>query len=226
MLRYAITDRTQLGTSEISRRAALLACAARWVREQVDFVQLREKDLPSAALLALCRDLSVVLHAPGSRTRLLVNLANTTAANAIEAGANGAHLPSSALEETLDAAPGAARPSQLRQLFASSAPSASASQSPILSISCHTLEQVQAAARDGVDLILIGPVFGKTIPTAGGGSRTVTPAVGIDALQAACVAAAGIPVLALGGITRENAPACLRAGAAGIAAIRLFQSTE
>jgi thiamine-phosphate pyrophosphorylase len=218
MLRYAITDRTQLGADEPARRDALLDCAARWVREQIDFVQLREKDLPPAAQIALCRDLSAVLHIPGSRTRLLLNTANVPPAMALEAGADGLHLPSAH-----DADTDTPRPAQLRQLFA-----ASGHPNPILSASCHTLAQVDAqidaATRTGVDLILFGPVFGKTIPTPDGGTRTVTPAAGLEALRAACAAAGGTPVLALGGITRENTPACLAAGAAGIAAIRLFQS--
>ncbi|MFZ2085000.1 MAG: thiamine phosphate synthase, partial [Candidatus Sulfotelmatobacter sp.] len=47
---------------------------------------------------------------------------------------------------------------------------------------------------------------------------------GLDALRQAC--RAKIPVLALGGITLQNAESCLRAGAAGIAAIRLFQEND
>jgi thiamine-phosphate pyrophosphorylase len=58
---------------------------------------------------------------------------------------------------------------------------------------------------------VFGPVFGKSD----------TPPTGLAALRDAC--RHGIPVLALGGITLENANSCLEAGAAGIAAIRLFQ---
>ena len=43
-------------------------------------------------------------------------------------------------------------------------------------------------------------------------------------LKQACNAS--IPVLALGGVTVANALSCLEAGAAGIAAIRLFQETH
>ena len=48
--------------------------------------------------------------------------------------------------------------------------------------------------------------------------------MGLGALREAC--RAGIPVLALGGITLENAQSCFAAGAAGIAAIRLFQEND
>src|SRR5207302_10253518 len=45
---------------------------------------------------------------------------------------------------------------------------------------------------------------------------------GLQRLGEVC-RAVGLPVLAIGGITLENAAACFSAGAAGIAAIRLFQ---
>jgi thiamine-phosphate pyrophosphorylase len=51
----------------------------------------------------------------------------------------------------------------------------------------------------------------------------VSPA-GLDQLREAC--RQRIPVLALGGVTLENARACVDAGAAGIAAIRLFQENN
>ena len=47
---------------------------------------------------------------------------------------------------------------------------------------------------------------------------------GLDGLREAC--RQKIPVVALGGITLKNARACLDAGAAGIAAIRLFQEND
>lgn len=77
--------------------------------------------------------------------------------------------------------------------------------------SCHTLEEVQRAEGDGASFVVFGPVFatGDKAP------------VGLDALGKA-VRIVRIPVYALGGITEENAPDCIDAGAAGIAGIRLF----
>jgi thiamine-phosphate pyrophosphorylase len=50
---------------------------------------------------------------------------------------------------------------------------------------------------------------------------TYTRPAGLEALRQSC--RAKIPVLALGGITVENAVSCIQAGAAGVAGIRLFQ---
>jgi thiamine-phosphate pyrophosphorylase len=75
--------------------------------------------------------------------------------------------------------------------------------------SCHTVEEVRTSS---ADFVVFGPVFespGKGAPA------------GLDALRAA--AATGVPVYALGGVTWENAEDCLKAGATGVAGIRLFQ---
>jgi thiamine-phosphate pyrophosphorylase len=81
-----------------------------------------------------------------------------------------------------------------------------------LGVSVHSVEAGRAAERDGADFVIFGPVF----ETPG------KQPVGLEALAAVAVALR-IPVLAIGGITPENTQAVLDAGAAGIAAIRLFQ---
>ena len=81
-------------------------------------------------------------------------------------------------------------------------------------VSCHTTAEVARAAAEGADFAVFGPVFEKA-------NVRLT---GLEALREACQET--IPVLALGGITLENAAACMRAGAAGIAGIRLFQENE
>ncbi len=81
----------------------------------------------------------------------------------------------------------------------------------IIGRSCHTIEEIRSFP---ADLITFGPVF--LTPNKG-------PALGIAALAEACLAAKNKTVFALGGITWENAPSCISAGAAGVAGIRLFQ---
>jgi thiamine-phosphate pyrophosphorylase len=81
-----------------------------------------------------------------------------------------------------------------------------------LGISCHSVEEAVKAERDRVDYIIFGPVF----ETPG------KKAVGIDALRRV-VGSVHIPVLAIGGIDETNTASVVEAGAAGIAAIRLFQ---
>ena len=78
--------------------------------------------------------------------------------------------------------------------------------------SCHTLAEVESST---ADIITFGPVF----ETPGKGA-----AQGIDALRRACQT--GKPIFALGGVNWDNAAECMKAGAKGIAGIRLFQEPD
>jgi thiamine-phosphate pyrophosphorylase len=190
MLQYAITS---------GEGWAAVKHAHRWVHEGVQFVQLREKQLAAGELVKLATALRTALHEAG-KTKLLVN---GRADVAVAAGADGVHLTSQTGELTVE---------QVRQVFA-----AADATKPVISISCHTLDEVKWAVADEVDLILFGPVFEKRVE-----GEVVGEGVGLDALQEACAAAGGTPVLALGGVTWPKSELCIEAGAAGVAGIRLF----
>lgn len=185
----------------------------RWAVDGVDIVQLREKGMESGDLLHLAKAAMAVLRAspesgeevPGERrTRLVVNGRADVAA---AAGADGVHLTSRQ---------GELRSAQVREIFA-----AAGLPHCLVSVSCHTVEEVVTAGEAGVDVILYGPVFGKWI-----GGKLVSEGVGLEGLRKACAAAAGLPVLALGGVTAETTGACLKVGAAGVAGIRLFDRLD
>ena len=80
----------------------------------------------------------------------------------------------------------------------------------------NSIESALAAEHGGADYIFFGPVFPTPSKAAYGAPQ------GIERLREVR-AAVKIPVLAIGGITLENTALCFQAGAAGIAAIRLFQ---
>ena len=73
----------------------------------------------------------------------------------------------------------------------------------LIACSCHTASDVRRAESEGADFVVFAPVFEK------GGQR----GVGLEALRAACrqepSPAVNLPVLALGGVTLDNAQACL-----------------
>jgi len=214
MLRYAITDRARFSGDEPARQSALLHQAAHLAAAGIDFIQLREKDLPAADLASLARRLLATLRAHNPAPKLLIN---SRADVAIATCADGVHLTS---------APGQLNPPQVRGLYAAASLS-----EPVISLSCHTLDEVTLAAaaspNDRPTLILFGPVFEKVVaeslpsPKAIANKR-IAAGTGLDLLRAACLAAEPIPVLALGGVTRANTADTLDAGAAGVAAIRLF----
>ena len=202
MLRYAITDRAAYGGSPAYRLDSVVREAARWAAEGIDFIQIREKDLGAGELAELTRSVLAAVRAAGVRTRVLVN---SRADIAVATGADGVHITASA---------GQLLPAQVRSIYAAAGRS-----NAVVSISCHTIEDVQRAAALGADAILFGPVFGKTV-----GGLQVAEGQGLEGLRQACKASGSTAVYALGGVTEERAVECLVTGAAGIAGIRFFRN--
>lgn len=199
MLLYYITDRSQFPGDENSRRVRLLETIAQAVRCGVDYIQLREKDLSPNQLETLARE-AVQLRTENQKLKTGF-LINSRADIAIACGAQGVHLRSDDIS-----------PSEVKKIWTQSGTSGGVT----VGVSCHSRAEVAMAAEQGANFAVFGPVFGKV-----GGEKTYARPTGLKALHEACQEK--VPVIALGGLTLQNAEACIQAGAAGIAAIRLFQ---
>jgi thiamine-phosphate pyrophosphorylase len=184
-----------------SSRVALLECVAAWARGGVDYVQIREKDLAPEELTRLAHKIVRAVRDAGGKTRVLLN---GPAEVALACGCDGVHLPSGLPADALERA---------RGIW-------TRTEAPVISISCHTIAEIEQARQYGATLALFAPVFEKRR------AEGVQTGQGLDTLSEACRAAFPMPVFALGGITVQNASDCIKAGAAGIAAIRLFSSSE
>ncbi|MGB2605132.1 MAG: thiamine phosphate synthase [Candidatus Sulfotelmatobacter sp.] len=236
-LLYYITDRAAFPGDERTRRMRLLDKIAEAASHGVDYVQLREKDLPVRDLESLAGEAMSIINqlrtenperrkdrGKQRRTALLIN-SRTDVAMAV--AANGVHLPAADVSpEEVRAAWKCGAGVSFDMLRAGSARELSP-HDPLIAVSCHSLQEVFQAAANHATFAVFAPVFEKKDfekKVFGKKDSPATRPAGLDALREAC--RAEIPVLALGGVTLQNAEPCLRAGAAGIAAIRLFQESD
>lgn len=199
MLLYYISDRGQLPGTEAERLQHLLERIEEAARAGVDFIQLRETDLDGGALESLAEKAAMRIQASRSNTALLINSRTDVA---LSARAQGVHLRSKDIS-----------PAEVRRVWRLAA----RADRPIVSVSCHSDGEVREAARLGADFVVFGPVFEKR-------QSRGAPVTGLDGLRSAC--RHEVPVLALGGVTLENAPLAIAAGAKGVAGIRLFQEGD
>jgi len=160
------------------------------------FLQLRAKSIGGAELLDTASSLAELAHAAGA-----VLIVNDRADIAWLAHADGVHVG----QDDLGAA-------AVRSLVGDGA---------IVGLSTHTVEQIDRAVEQPVSYVAIGPVFG-----------TATKATGYDPIGLARVheagrrtGARGFPLVAIGGITLDNARSVIDAGAHSIAVISDLLST-
>ena len=158
------------------------ACLAGGAR----FIQLRAKDLSSGRLLDAASELVALAHDADA-----IAIVNDRADIARLSGADGIHVGQD------DLPPAAARP-----ILGASA---------IIGRSTHTPSQLDAAAREPIDYIAIGPVFATTSKATG------HDAVGLPMVRFA--SGFGRPVVAIGGISLDTAASVIEAGAASVAVI-------
>ena len=186
LLYYYITDRRQLSRRAFYERVRRLAS---W---GVDFIQVREKDLPDRELFRLARIILALVD--GTPCRVIIN---SRADIALASGAHGVHLPSKGLcvQEVRGWLPAGF----------------------LVGVSTHSREEARKAQDAGADYALLGPVF-ETPSKEGYG-----PPLGLARFRDIC-GQVRLPVFGIGGIRSGDIPGIMGAGAAGIAAIRLFQA--
>lgn len=100
------------------------------VFQQVDWIQVREKDMPARALTEMVRGLT------GRGPKIIVN---TRVDVAIAAGAQGVHLPAASIA-----------PARLRALT---------SPGFLIGVSCHSLLDIERAEQEGADYAYLSPIF-------------------------------------------------------------------
>jgi thiamine-phosphate pyrophosphorylase len=126
---FYITDRTQL------KSTTLEAIIAQAIAAGVDWVQIREKDLPARRLLAVTEAAAQLARKQG-HTRVVVNDRLDVA---LAAHAHGVHLGTRSMPVDV-----------VRRM---------APREFVVGVSCHSLAEAQAAEKAGADYLLLGPIF-------------------------------------------------------------------
>jgi thiamine-phosphate pyrophosphorylase len=193
-----VTDRKTLAGTADEQIRALLEEIAGVASAGVHWIQVREKDLPGRILAALVSE--AIERVPPS-CRIIVNdrWDVTFALGAAGVHLSGQSLPAAEVKRFL-------RERKVTGDF-------------LVGVSAHSLEAALAAEQAGAGYVIFGPVFATPSKARFGQPQ------GIERLADVCERTR-LPVIAIGGITADNAGQCMAAGAAGIAAIRLFQETS
>jgi thiamine-phosphate pyrophosphorylase len=183
---YAILD------IDLTRARGLdpLAVLDDWLEAGVRLVQLRAKALASGSLLTLADQAQARVHAAGGRL-----IINDRADVARMSGAAGVHVGQE------DLSPRGAR--------------TVVGQSALVGLSTHSPAQLDAALKEPISYLAVGPVFWT--PT----KRQACEPVGLDGVRLATTAcrSLGLPVVAIGGISLATAGSVLDAGARSVAVI-------
>jgi thiamine-phosphate pyrophosphorylase len=213
-----VTDRGSLSRAgSFGASSALIEKLAEMASAGVDWIQIREKDSSARELTKLTRaalrTAAEQRVADRTATRILINdrldVALAEQADGVHLGETS--LPADEARHLIETRP------QMPQAL-SSAPTQPAPKNFLVGVSCHSMDGAQAAVNAGASYIFFGPIFATPSKSSFGNPQ------GLGRLTEIC-RAISIPVLAIGGITLENAAACFESGAAGIAAIRLFQDS-
>jgi thiamine-phosphate pyrophosphorylase len=130
----------------------------------------------------------------GTRTRLLVN---DRVDIARAAGADGVHLTAQSLPADV-----------VRKICGPEF---------LIGVSTHSLAEARAAQAAGADFVVFGPVFDTESKRVFGAPQ------GLDKLREVVSDLGDFPVIAIGGISRENFASCIAVGASGIAGISMFE---
>jgi thiamine-phosphate pyrophosphorylase len=153
-------------------------------------LQFRAKSMAGDAFLATAAAIVQLAHRHDARV-----IINDRADIARLAGADGVHLGQDDLT-----------PAAVRRIVGDVS---------IVGLSTHTLEQVDRAVGEPINYVAIGPVFGTTTKATG------YDMIGLERVREAArrASARGLPLIAIGGITLENAISVMEAGAASVAVI-------